>query len=513
MGSLHEHNISLWVGTTQETRYPALKDDISVDVAVVGDGIIGLSVAAMLKRSGARVAVIEAGRIAAGATGYTTAKVSSQHGLVYRELLDDAGEELARQYAEANETAITEMASFVEELDIDCDFRRADAFSYTEDPDQIEHIHAEVEAAVSLGLPASFAASTGLPFDVAGAVRFANQAMFHPRKYCLGLAASIPGDGSHVYEMTRATDVTSNDRCEVTTDHGIVRADHVVLATQIPFLDKGGFFARTSPARSYAIAVQLDGSAPDDMYLSIDSPTRSVRSHIENDTTYTIIGGEGHKVGQDPDTSQRYQALETWTREHFGVRSVDYRWSAQDYMPVDNVPYIGPITAGNRRVLVATGFRKWGMTTGTVAGMILTDTIVGRESPWAAVFDSTRREVRRSAKKFVLENTNVAKRFVGDRIRTMKIPDAADLGPGEGGVVEADGDKVAAYRDEAGKLHAVSPTCTHLGCLVSWNTAEKTWDCPCHGSRFDVDGEVIQGPAIDRLEQVPSVSSGDASDL
>lgn len=501
MGSLQEHNISLWVGTAPEASWPPLNGDVEVDVAVIGAGITGLSTAAMLKRAGVRVAVIEAGRVASGATGYTTAKVSSLHGVMYADLLEDTGEDFARQYADANEAGIAEVARLVDELSIDCDFRRGDAFSYTEDADQVERIQAEVDAATTLGLPASFTTTTELPFDVPGAVRFANQAVFHPRKYCLGLAESIPGDGSHLYEMTTATDVTCDEVCEVTTDQGTIRAQFVVMATQIPFLDKGGFFARTSPSRSYAIAVQLNGPAPDDMYLSIDSPTRSVRSHIENGTTYVIIGGEGHKVGQDPDTRQRYDALETWARERYDVRSVDYRWSAQDYMPVDDVPYIGPITPGDGRILVATGFKKWGMTTGTVAGMMLTDTVMGRESPWTPVFDSTRADIRRSAKEFILENTNVAKRFVGDRLRTLNVPDAADLAPGEGGMVRADGDKLAVYRDESGVLHAVSPHCTHMGCLVTWNTGERSWDCPCHGSRFGINGDVIQGPAVSALER------------
>lgn len=501
MGSLHENNISLWVGTTHETAYPPLAGDIDVDVAVIGAGIAGLSVAAMLKQQGARVAVIEAGRVASGVTGYTTAKVTSLHGAMYADLLKDAGEEQARLYGEANEAAIAETAAMVERLGIDCDFRRGDAYTYTIDPNQLEKIHAEVEAAASLGLPASFTNTTDLPYSIEGAVKFTDQAMFHPRKYCIGLAASIVGDGSHVFEMTTATDVTCDDRCEITTEHGIVRASYVVMTTHLPFLQKGAFYTRTHPARSYAMAVELNGSTPKGMYLSIDTPSRSVRPHLEGDTAYVILGGEGHKVGQDPDTRERYEALEAWAREHFDIRSIAYRWSAQDYMPVDDVPYIGPITSSDERLLVATGFKKWGMTTGAVAGMILTDTINGRESPYSAVFDSTRKDFARSAKQFIKENLNVAKHLVGDRIKTMKPESPADLGNGEAGIVEEDGEKLAAYRDESGTLHALAPHCTHMGCLVAFNTAEKSWDCPCHGSRFGYDGKVLQGPALKDLER------------
>lgn len=501
MGSLIEQNISLWVGTSPESNYPVLHGDIDVDVAVIGAGITGLSTAAMLKQQGRTVAVIEAGNVASGATGYTTAKVTSLHGIMYADLVKNAGKDQAQMYTDANQAAIEEIAKMVETHSIDCDFRRADAYSYTTDSSQVEKVRQEVDAALSLGLPASFTEMTELPYQVAGAVRFANQAMFHPRKYCLGLAAFIDGDGSHIYEKTRALDVTDGETCEVKTSGGTVRANHVVMATQLPFLDRGGFFAKTHPARSYAMAVELNGAAPQHMYLGIDTPTRSVRSHQEGETHYVILGGEGHKVGQDPDTSDRYEALEAWAREEFDIRSIAYRWSAQDYMPVDDVPYIGPITSDNKQILVATGFKKWGMTTGTVAGMILTDTIMGIESPWQEVFDSTRTEVRRSAKDFVLENANVAKRFIGDRLRTLKVPAVEDLKPGEGGVVDADGEKVAAYRTESGELHKVSPICTHLGCQLTFNTGEKSWDCPCHGSRFTYEGEVIQGPATTNLER------------
>jgi Rieske Fe-S protein len=273
------------------------------------------------------------------------------------------------------------------------------------------------------------------------------------------------------------------------------------MATHLPFVQQGLFHTRASPARSYAMAAKLRGVTPTQMYLSIDTPTRSIRPHQEGDTGYVILGGEGHKVGQDPDTRARYDALEQWARQEFEVEEIVARWSAQDYMPVDDVPYIGPITADNDRLLVATGFKKWGMTTGVVAGMILTDTILGRESPWSPVFDSTRKDIVRSAKKFVSEGVNVGVRLVGDRLRTIRRDDVTELGHGEGGIVSLDGDKVAAYRDEQGALHAVSPTCTHMGCQVTFNTAEKSWDCPCHGSRFSIDGDVLQGPAVTALEQ------------
>lgn len=492
---------SLWMDTSPATDFPPLAGEIDVDVAIVGAGITGLAVAYRLKRAGVRVAVIEANRVAMATTGHTTAKVTSLHALTYAGLVSEAGEEQARQYADANQAAIEEIARIVEAERIACDFRRAPAYTYTTDQGRLGAIEAEVEAARTVGLPASFATPTELPFPVAGAIRLENQAMFHPRLFCLALAAAIPGDGSHLFEQTRATDVSCDERCEVVTRRGVLRAGHVVLATQIPFLDRGGFFARTSPSRSYAMAARLTGEPPEGMYLSADEPAYSIRPYHGMGGPLVILGGEGHKVGQEEDTRRRYEALEAWGRKQFDIVEIPYRWSAQDYMPVDGVPYIGKLTPMSDRILVATGFRKWGMTTGMVAGMLLSDAILGRDNPWRQVFDATRLDITRSAKRFITENMNVATRFVWDRLSRLNAGSVDDLAPDSGGIVELDDAATAVYRDADGAIHAVSPTCAHLGCTLSWNSAERTWDCPCHGSRYDVDGHVFEGPSVRDLER------------
>lgn len=502
---LRRENVSLWVATTPETSYPYLgqdgSTDVDVDVAVIGAGITGITTALLLKQAGATVALLDADRVAAGVTGYTTAKVTSLHGLVYADLVESFGEDGARTYGEANQAALARVVRFADERGIDCHLERRPAYTYTEDPGRVGAIEAEVEAAQRLGLPATLTTDTDLPFDVAGAVRFDDQALFHPREYCLGLAAAIPGDGSFVFETTRALDVDAGAPCTVRTDRGEVRAGHVVVATLLPFLDRGGFFAKCHPTRSYAMAVRVAGEVPRGMYLSADTPTRSVRPHDDDgDEAVLVVSGEGHKTGQDPDTTRRYAALEAWARDRFSVTSVEHRWSAQDFVPADSVPYVGRLTRGSERIYVATGFNKWGMTNGTAAAMMISDAILARDNPWASLFDANRLEVAASAREFVKENLDVAKRFVGDRVSSLGGPSVDDLAPGEGAVVRVGGEAVAAYRDEHGVVHAMSAVCTHMGCLVAFNTAEKSWDCPCHGSRFDYRGCVLSGPAVKDLE-------------
>jgi nitrite reductase/ring-hydroxylating ferredoxin subunit len=277
----------------------------------------------------------------------------------------------------------------------------------------------------------------------------------------------------------------------------------VIVATHYPFLDRSLAFARVHPQRSYCLACRIAGTPPDGMHISGDSPTRSVRSVPVSGEELLLVGGDGHRPGSGGDTETHYRALETFAREHWDVRSLDYRWSAQDNTSVDELPLVGPVTPFESRVLMATGFAKWGMTNGTAAALVLRDLVLGRENPWAELFDPRRVNLRASMRRLISENAPVGWRMVADRITKPGRRPLEDLAPGEGDIVQLRGEKVAGYRDDDGALSAVSSTCTHMGCQVNFNRAERSWDCPCHGSRFSTDGEVLEGPAVHRLERKP----------
>jgi glycine/D-amino acid oxidase-like deaminating enzyme/nitrite reductase/ring-hydroxylating ferredoxin subunit len=498
---------SVWLHTVPpHPLFPRLEDDVRADVVVIGGGIVGITTAVLLTERGARVVVLEANRVGHGVTGHTTAKVSSQHGMIYARLRSRFGAEGARTYAEANEAALAWIAGRVKRDAIDCDFRRRASYAYVASASGRSKAEDEAQAARAAGLPASLVESTPLPYPVAAAVRFDHQAEFHVGRYLVGLVEGLaaPGSDCRIFERSHAVEVDTDEHCVVKTPGGRVIADQAILATHYPFLDRSLAFARVHPQRSYAIACRISGSVPEGMFISADSPTRSVRAVPLGGEELLLVGGESHRTGTGGDTRERYRRLEAFAREHWDVRSIDYRWSAQDNTTLDGVPYVGRLTPIEGRLFMATGFAKWGITGGTAAALLLADALVGRANPaWASFFDPNRLTLRASVPRLVQENAVAAMRFVGDRITKRGRRPIEDLRPGEGDIVSLLGETVAGHRDDDGVLHAVSPTCTHLGCRVNWNSAERSWDCPCHGSRFSPAGDVLQGPAVHRLEHKP----------
>ncbi len=497
------HILSPWLDTTpSEPTRPALARDLDVDVCVIGGGITGLTTALLLSETGQSVAVLEMDRIGVGVTGFSTAKLAALQSETYSELRSGHGDVGARTYAEANSSAIDLIERWSTELGIDCDFRRKAHVFYTTDEKQVSTIEKECEEARRAGLDAQLTMPSELPYEVKAAVRLDRQAEFHPRKYLLGLAETIESRGVQIFEKTRATSVDENDDdCTVSVTGGKVTARHVVVATHYPFLDRSAFFARLMPYRSYAIAVGVSGEIPVEMYYSNDSPSRSLRRLPIGDEELLIVGGESHQTGEEPDERRLYEKLEEWAREHFTVTDVPYRWSAQDPYTADGMPYIGRDTPRSQRLWTGTGYRKWGLTNGTAAGVLLADCVLGRENPWLEVFDPNRVKPIAGAKRFVKENIKAGMHFFGDRLHRSEYDALEDLPSGEGGLVTVDGEKIGAFRREDGVVEAVKPVCTHMGCHVNFNNAEKTWDCPCHGSRFTTTGTVVEGPATRDLER------------
>lgn len=495
---------SLWIDTTPATTYGAIADDVEVDVAVVGGGIVGVVTAFLLKEAGARVALLERTRIVTGATGHTTAKLTSQHGLRYHGLTKSFGAETARLYAAANEASIAFVADRSTKLGIDAQLERRPAYVWGETAEERSQIEQEAEAAAAVGLPADVVEDLPLAVAASGALRFTDQAQFHPRRFLLPLAERVPGEGSHVFENTV---VESVGKELVRTARGVVRARDVVVATHLPITDRGVFFARAFPYRGYVVAAVIDAAAaPNGVFINAGPPTRSVRTALDgNGQRLVLVSGDGHSVGSDTDTERHYDALESWARERLGAADFRYRWSTQDYYPADELPFVGRLHPGAGRVWVATGFGGWGMTNGIAAASILADLVRGTESPWEQAYSTTRlRTVVR--RRFAEGNLSAARRLVGDRLTQPSPTVVPVLAPREGQVVRVGRRHIAVCRREDGNLSAVSAACSHLGCLVRWNAGEQTWDCPCHGSRFDVDGRVLNGPAVQPLrpEAVPT---------
>ncbi|WHY74961.1 FAD-dependent oxidoreductase [Fictibacillus enclensis] len=500
---LPQFSESYWRDSCTVKGYEPLNADDEADVVVIGGGITGVTTAYLLSKEGQNVILLEGGQLLNGTTGHTTAKVTCQHGVIYDELIQHFGEEVTRQYYEANNEALNFVKATIKEHSIECDFSEQDAIIYAESEQYLEQVKKEYDAYQKLGIDSEYLEAIPLDIPVLGAVSMKKQGQFHPVKYLAALADEFVKSGGRIFEGTTASDIQTGPQPVVVTREGHkVRCRHAVVASHFPFYDGAGFyFARMHPERSYAIGVKTTMDYPGGMYLSADSPTRSIRYTENNGEKLLIVGGESHKTGQDENTEKHYEALRKFSEEVLAATDIPYRWSAQDLVTLDKIPYIGPITSVHSNILVATGYRKWGMTNGISAGMLVRDLILERENPYRDVFTPSRFKADPSLKTLVVENADVAKHLIEGK---LEMPDRtpADLGPDEGAPVTYNGKRAGAYKDERGQLYVLDTTCTHLGCEVAWNNAERTWDCPCHGSRFSYEGEVVEGPATDPLTKL-----------
>lgn len=493
----NSQTLSYWMATSSKTYFPKLSEDLAADVAVIGAGIAGLTAAILLKQQGKKVIVIDQFRVAGGESGRTTAHLTEILDTGYRQLMSDFGKKNARLAAKSSRAAINQIEAFINEFQISCDFQRVPAYLYAEHEKHLSKLKKEFRAFQEVDLQSKWEEHVPLPFPTFGGIRVENQAQFHPGKYLSSLAQSFCGDGCFVFENTKAIAVEDGEPCRVVTEHGVLTVNEVIVATNSPISNK--FFLPTHVAayRTYALAAKLKGSSPPlGLYWDLDDPYHYTR--CEGDVW--IIGGEDHKTGLKEDTEDSFRQLEHYSRSHYGVDRVLYEWSGQVMEPVDGLPYIGRDLL-SKNIFVATGFSGNGMTLGTLSGMLIADLIVKKKNPYSELYKVSRVKPLAAAREFISENKDFPLCFLKDRMQISEEGTLSEINPGEGKTLKIDKEPVAAYRDEAGVVHAVSAICTHMGCYVHWNQGEKSWDCPCHGSRFNTDGKMLNGPATQDLKK------------
>lgn len=494
---------SLWRATTNPINVSSLNESIKTDIVIVGAGITGITAAYLLAKQNLNIVLIDRRKLLDLTTARTTGKITAQHGLIYDELIQNIGLEGARLYYEAQNEAIQLVEQIIEDESIPCHFEIENSYLFTNKEEELEKLEKEAKAYDQLKIPYEIVDS--LPIDIPKkiALKLNHQAQFHPLEYLNSLLKIIIQKGVKVYQETTAIDIEHlDDLAVVTADGNRIIAKYVIQASHYPFYDGEKFFpVRMYPERSYLIAIESESPYPSGMYISAEEPTRSIRNIHINGTPYLFIGGENHKTGQGKDTMEHYLALQRYAKDHFGIKQFLYRWSAQDYITIDKIPYIGSLEKNENRIFVATGFRKWGMTNGTIAAKIITDLITTGTSIYEQLFTPTRFHMKSSMKTLVTENLDVARHLIQGKLE-QSTAELADLKKDESMIIRSKGMRAGVYKDESGKLYAVDTTCTHLGCEVHWNSGERTWDCPCHGSRFSYTGEVLEGPAKKPLNKV-----------
>jgi glycine/D-amino acid oxidase-like deaminating enzyme/nitrite reductase/ring-hydroxylating ferredoxin subunit len=483
-------------------------EDVSADVCIIGAGIAGLTTAYRLAVEGKSVVVVEDGEIASGETSRTTAHLVNALDDRFYHLEQLHGEKGARLAAQSHSVAIDLIESIVSTERIDCEFERVDGYLFVPPGESIETLEKELEATHRVGLQATRLIDRApIPsFDTGPCLHFPNQAQFHPLKYLAALVQCIEDRGGRIFTNTHAESIDDGEPARVATTGGpAITASAIVVATNTPVSSRFVIHTKQAAYRTYVIGLPVSkGVVPKALYWDTPDPYHYVRLQDAGDHGVLIVGGEDHKTGQAHDAEARYAHLETWTRDRFPVTGdAMYRWSGQVMEPVDSLAFIGR-NPGDKHVYVVTGDSGNGMTHGTIAGILLPDLILGRENAWETLYDPSRKSLR-AAGEFAKENLNVAAQY-GDLVTGGDVRRIDEIPTGSGAVIRDGMRKLAVFRDAQGKTHAFSAVCPHLGCIIDWNDGEKSWDCPCHGSRFDPQGRVINGPANTDLEPVDGIA-------
>jgi glycine/D-amino acid oxidase-like deaminating enzyme/nitrite reductase/ring-hydroxylating ferredoxin subunit len=488
---------SIWTASAALPQFTPLEQAIHVDVCVVGAGIAGLTTAYLLARAGKRVAVLDDGPVAGGMTQMTTAHLTNQLDDRYYELEKLLGREASRLAADSHTAAIDRIETIVRQEQIDCDFKRVDGYLFLAEGDTRETLEHELEAAHRAGLRAVqlLERAPFTSFDSGPCLRFPNQGQFHPIKYLARLAEAIHREGSRIFTGTHADQIEGGVPALVHAGRHVVTADAVVVATNVPVNDRVAIHTKQAPYMTYVIAGRVPrGTVPQVLSWDTGDPYHYIRTYANGAEDLLIVGGEDHKTGQASDSPERYARLEAWARAHFPMMGeVEFNWGGQVMETQDCLAFIGRNPMDHDNVFVATGDSGMGITHGTIAGMLLSDLILGNTNPWEALYDPSRVTLR-AAGDFARENSNVALQYT-DWLTGGDVESADEIAPGTGAIMRRGLEKIAVYRDEEGRAHECLAKCPHLGCVVQWNPAETTWDCPCHGSRFDRYGKVINGPA------------------
>ncbi len=497
--------ISYWIESVPNLllKNNSLDKDLNCDVCIIGGGITGITCAYYLSKHGFNVIILEKDLLAKKASGNTTAKITSQHGLFYEYLNNSFSKKFAKDYLTANEIAMNNIENIIKSENIECDFERQSSYIYTNSESDIDKIKNETAILNSLGFPAEYTTSIPLPVsDIAGAIKFPNQAQFHPRKYLAGICNSILNNKVKIFENTKVYDVKKEKDYYLTfTKNNKIKSKYVILASHYPIINVPGFyFLKMYQETSYLIGLETKQELFEGMYLSSNSPSVSFRTAKFGNKKLLIVGGSSHKVGAKTDLSNSYKFLEEQAKVLYPDAKLIYKWNTQDCISLDKIPYIGRFSNLLPNMYVTTGFKKWGMTSSNVAANIITDKILGKENPYEYVFSSTRFHPIKNNK----ELGNMVKEVTYSlAINKLKIPKDTlnNIAKDDGKIIEVDGKKVGVYRDCNDKIHTIEPICSHLGCELSWNNLDKTWDCPCHGSRFDYNGHSLYDPSIKDLKK------------
>ena len=497
---MNHRNVSYWNLTGEKTHYPRLDQSISTDVLIIGGGIAGITCAYCLAEKGQKPILIEAGLPADGTTGNTTGKITVQHGIIYYKLREKYGLKAAEKYAVSQSGAMDFVRTAVERESIDCQLAQSTALAYAVNENEWDTLQEEYDAAKKIGIHAELLNPTDFPPGNKGLLAYKDQYVFHPVRYLYGLAKAAADKGAAIYGDTKAVKLEDGDTKTVFLENSCkIQAKHVVMATQYPFYDGPNlFYARLYPKRAYGIAVRAKRDWPDGSYINVGNPTRSIRTHVEKGERILIVVGDSHDTGRGyEDMSLHYENLIRFADQVAGVEEVLARWSAQDYDTPDELPYIGRIS-DNSNIYVATGFRKWGLTNGTLSGMMISDLITSGKCRFESLYSRTRADITSSFGKAFVGAVNPVIELIKSKLEGNE--DIDGLKPGEGRVIRFDGEKAGVYMDEDGGVTILDITCTHMGTELNFNNAEKTWDCPAHGGRYNTEGKLLEGAPKDSLK-------------